>query len=147
MKILPGPAVRPAMLAGLIVVQSLIAGTLLAPQVMAGTTAECDSLQTDNSWVFRNNSVAISASSPATEVYGTISNANPALCTRGLFTPFQTGSSAWVAVNPGTGGNSIVQIGVDKCNTIGAVCGNNMDAGKVDYFYAYGIDGNPFYMP
>lgn len=121
-----------------------VVATRLAPSVSAATNAECDSLQTDNEFRARDNNVTINGD--ANLVAGYINYVNYALCTRGLFTPNQSGSGAWVAIE-GPRSNDIVQIGLWKCNTIGLVCGNGMDAGSVDWFYAWGVDGNPFMMP
>ena len=109
------------------------------------TNAECDGLQTNNTWTTRLKS---GVPSPYVTYTGaTINYINYTLCHgNGLSDPIQSSSSAWISVE-GPGSSDIVQIGVIKCNSIASVCGNNMDEDQVDWFYAWGVDGDPFKQP
>jgi hypothetical protein len=112
----------------------------------AATYAECDSLQAnDNTWIARDNSTTI-GSPYAWRAQAKINWVNYALCSVGLFNPIVSGSSAWVAIE-GPGSSDIVQLGVMKCSAYAAVCGNGMDRGVVDWFYAWGVTGDPFKQP
>lgn len=126
-----------------LVTQTLVLSLPLS--VRAATNAECDGLQTNNTWGTRLKS---GIPSPyATYASATINYVNYTLCHgSGFSDPIQSSSSAWISIE-GPGSNDIVQIGLIKCNSIAQVCGNNMDEGFVDWFYAWGVDGDPFKMP
>ena len=112
----------------------------------AATYAECDSLQqNDNTWISRDNGTAINAPY-VWKATATINWVNYALCTPGLFDPIVTGSGAWIGIE-GPGQSDIVQVGLIKCGAIALVCGNGMDEGAVDWFYAWGVQGDPFKQP
>ena len=139
---------------GLILVLMSSIGLVLGTQTIAlsvpltaraATNAECDGTETNN--VF-GGAIKDSVGSPyITWAQATISYKNYALCHgQGASIPIQSSSSAWISIE-GPQSNEIVQIGLIKCNPIASVCGNNMDEGFVDWFYAFGRYNDPFYMP
>lgn len=90
-----------------------------APATRAAVNATCDILQTDNSWVARNQSVP---SGPwIVWASAQIGYKDWALCNPPWpFAPFQSASSAWIAIEGPhlgglLGGDSIVQVGYIKC--------------------------------
>jgi hypothetical protein len=123
---------------------------LLQPMVVAVSVSTasasmnvpCDYFQTDNTWVSRDNSAGISA--PYVAYASTqINYSYYSLC---LGNSLQSESSAWIGIE-GPGQSDIVQIGETECNGGAAVCGNGMDNFIVDYFYAWGVTGDPFKQP
>lgn len=105
-----------------------------------------DSQVNDNSWIVRDSTPIATSPNWVSIAQADISPYNYALCQSGVYGPISTGSGAWAAIVPAQGGGSIIQIGYWKCG-IGAVCGNGMPAGELDYFYAWGIDGDIFHQP
>jgi hypothetical protein len=115
------------------------------PTALAAVNAECDSTQTKNSWVSRNSTHSV-GSSYVRSAGVDINYHDYALCIPGLFDPLQSSSSAWIAIE-GPGSSDIVQVGLIKCNSAASICGNGMDEDDVDWFYAWGNDGDPFNQP
>ena len=116
-----------------------------ASEVALGATyAECDNLQLNNTWIFKQTSVG---SPYAYWAQADIYYVNYPLCTYGLIAPQQSGSSAWVAVEGGSG--DIIQVGIIKCPTNQNIwCAwNGVENGYVDWFYAFGKNNDPFYLP
>lgn len=135
---------------------SVAAGLLLItsnplPAAASAYNAVCDVNQGYvNSFRYRNAQTG--ASGPwIVSVEGYINGYNYNLCT--LFNPndppWQSGSGAWFAFVPGYGANNIVQIGFFKCNWAPSCAPTNggLDTGVLEWFYGWGVDGDPFKMP
>ncbi len=101
----------------------------------------------DNSWVVRDTPIATSPNW-VTWVQGDITPYGYELCTHPDYDPPDaSGTGAWVAIEPNQQGSSIIQIGYWKCGAGFVACGNGMRVGELDYFYAWGIQGDILHQP
>lgn len=141
-----GPRVRAAIATILAIWMSLVMGgsVVLAAPPQNGPCR--DSQINDNSWIVRDSTPIATSPNWLVYVQADITPYNYALCTFGTYAPLATGSGAWVAITPNQAGASIIQIGYWKCGS-GIACGNGMKLGELDYFYAWGVEGDIFHQP
>lgn len=125
------------------------------PAMAVATNANCDLFQGaisygDNTW--RQRVATTGARGPwITQIQGYINGYNYSLCHYNpVVPPWKSGSGAWLAFYPfNSGGNSIVQIRFWKCG-YGPSCSpllGNMVPGRLQWFYAWGIDNDLTKLP